>query len=315
MVCDLDPPDLLGYPNLIAQLYTRAAPLYIFIQVSKKFCLLSKGVASRIKIEYLNLISLDPDEQPDGYEGRPPLYWVVDRFTVQESLNVLKWIHSYSAFDDGILQSISIIISEDGSLDIWKWLLDKFMIGRKLLNKSRLDDIIRSQNIELIEWAWETKKDIFEPNEPRDAVHHSLVCNAATLGKIPMVQWIMQKGLDTWNDAAAYQAAKYGHVELLKWIRGQGYRFTFQMFEVAAANDELEVFKLSILDDSLPMYKICELPIIFGNIPMLEWLKTTAHEIHFKTAEIWTMADIYGNLETKKWAHHNKYKLDNYLPK
>lgn len=121
-----------------------------------------------------------------------------------------------------------------------------------------------------------------------------------------MIKWL--KGyLSQDNELICAWAAQLGKLEILKWLRANGFPWDGETIGRAAEGGYLEIIKWAY-DNGSPMNEITfKLAVNGGRLKILEWLK--AHDCPWDATST-TKAARRGNLEVLKWLRANKCPWD-----
>mgnify|MGYP001030254524 CR=1 FL=1 len=119
---------------------------------------------------------------------------------------------------------------------------------------------------------------------PRSPIHlRSFAMMLSAQGSLSLLQWAKQNGCSFLSYECCHEAAKGGHLEVLKWLRENGHFWDERCCHDAALGGHLEAAK-------------------GGHLEVLKWLRENGCRWDVQTAN---SAAGEGHLEVLKWAIEN----------
>ena len=133
---------------------------------------------------------------------------------------------------------------------------------------------------------------------------------------IDAIKWLMDQPVwDEWknrNEIISLTAAKYGHMDVLKWAWSQGYDYLHENLCIEAAKGgHLELLQW-LRGQKCPWNVwVCDRAAMNGHILVLQYAASQGCTLN--KVRICYSAARYGHLEVLQWLHEQGYHLDNYL--
>jgi hypothetical protein len=138
-------------------------------------------------------------------------------------------------------------------------------------------------------------------------------CSLKTLKWFKRMGYLTQQlVINNNNDYCAFQAcntaAKYGKLDIIKWLRKNGFVWNVHTSEYAASSGDLETLKW-ILENGCPYdWTTCAGAASSGNIEILQW--ATAYGCPWNNSVMATHAAKGGNIDLLKWIRNTMKCLD-----
>lgn len=129
-----------------------------------------------------------------------------------------------------------------------------------------------------------------------------LVCaGAAKYGHLDVIKYARNNGCK-WDHHTCDWAARFGHLEVLKWARDNGCEWTHETCDSAAAFGHFEILKWARENGCPWTNKTCDLAAIRGRLDIIMWARLNGCEWSNKTCDY---AAENGHLSTLMWARRN----------
>lgn len=105
---------------------------------------------------------------------------------------------------------------------------------------------------------------------------------------------------------------RYGHLEILQWLIGAGYKLDADVCAYAARYGQLEILKWLRARGCAWDEDVCRVAAETGNLEVLKWLRDPSHySICPINGFAWTRAAVNGQLHVLKWLHSNEQSSGN----
>lgn len=235
-------------------------------------------------LEILKWLSVQlPDEREEG---------VCSAAARGGHLEVLIWAYTNGYSGDEVYKEAA----SSGHLDVLKWAKEN-----ECDNSGVMMDLCTGAasngHLEVLKWM----------NENGWCIVNSFTLTAAgRSGQLEVLKWCLAEGVQEYVDVGDLcdNAASGGHLDTLKWLRANGYRWCSTTCSYAAANGHLEVLKW--LRAQQPAcewdHTVCTYAAGNGNLDVLVWARENGCEWNSRTL---TEAVRKGRLEIVKWLLSN----------
>jgi hypothetical protein len=150
-------------------------------------------------------------------------------------------------------------------------------------------------NIPLYDWVMK----IFGENKHFQTYDLNI---AALNGNLNLMKHMKKYYNCKWSKVTYVEAAKGGHLEVLKWLKEDGCPFSNETCEVAASSGHSEVLKW-LRENGCPWNEqTCRFAASNGHLELLKWARENGCPWNENTC---IFAAMTGNFETLKWAREN----------
>lgn len=194
---------------------------------------------------------------------------------------------------------------KSGRLDIIIWALEN---GCKWHN-SACDFAVSYGRLDILKFAYDNGYPWHRFVRDRDVIEKRVYDYVTKYGRTPEIN---NKTNHKWayrlNSLIYVDAAKYGHLEIMEWLktkRVNGYHLRDEICIEAAKGGHLNVFKWAIAEykNDCPLNEeICIYAAAYGHLLILEWLHENKHPLNIQMCFV---AIRNNQLEVLKWIHAN----------
>ena len=121
-------------------------------------------------------------------------------------------------------------------------------------------------------------------------------CNdAARAGRVDVLRWMRSNGY-TWNARTSAAAALGGHLDVLRWLHRRGCPRDEETYDIAEVGENLEMVKW--LRRSRPGWPRCRIVASLGSLSVFSWLHTLECG---DTCTAPYSAALYGRVDVLSW--------------
>lgn len=165
------------------------------------------------------------------YERRCPYnYMTMNWAAFRGDLNTLKWLRDIGC----PMKDAYCIGAGGGRLEILKWLRDE---GIDIPDDSFMTQSAASGgHIHVLEWLLE----INYPISRRGYFH------ATRTGSVDVFKWLLEKNIEMGGEYMCQVAASAGQLDMLKWLRAEGYHWDKSVCSSAVSKSHVDVLKWAI---------------------------------------------------------------------
>ncbi|KAJ3105616.1 hypothetical protein HDU97_007823 [Phlyctochytrium planicorne] len=211
-------------------------------------------------------------------------------------LEMVKWLHENCP--EGCSEAAMDGAARNGHLEVVKWLHG---LGSAGCSVDAMDGAARHGHLDVVEWLHQNRE---------EGCSERAMKLAARGGHIHVVEWLLANRSETWESAFGsplHEAAKNGHLDIVKLLVGFGYRSWFTATDDAAGNGHLEVLEFlhehKLADESYTK-EAMDRAARGGYLEVVKWLHANREEGCTQDAVDWAAGN--GHIEVMKWLRQNR---------
>lgn len=162
-----------------------------------------------------------------------------------------------------------------------------------LVSDNIISGAIRGGHLDLV-------KSIYYGNDVK--LTHLLCNDAALYGRLDILKWLRKKQCP-WESSMQDSASEGGHLDILKWAVDNGYKCTGLVYRSAAQYGHMHILEWAYANNyGFDNYDICGDAVRGGQLDILKWLRQRNCPWDY---DVCLGAASRGYIDIIKWAHEN----------